>query len=194
MTSRSPGSGRTVRSVIIAAAVLTGASCADEVGGGDVGLIGDTTPSNASGVSTPESEPEPLPEEGRRPEGFTTVQARITEPDGEVCEVCLWLADDADERSRGLMGVTDLGDPVGMAFRFDEPGLGSFYMRQTPTPLSIAWFAFDGFHVGAPTWNPCLDPLEVCPLYSPGVEYDLAIEVFQGGLEPSGLVPGRESS
>ena len=128
---------------------------------------------------------------GTQPDGFTTIQARITEADGEVCEVCLWLADDSDERSRGLMGVTDLGDAVGMAFRFDEARLGTFYMFQTPTPLSIAWFGPDGAFVGAADMDPCLDrPAGECPLYSPDLAYDLAIEVFEGGLEPLGLGPG----
>jgi uncharacterized membrane protein (UPF0127 family) len=148
-------------------------------------------------VSTPEpsstetSTTVPTADAGQQPEGFTTIQALITEPGGEVCEVCLWLADDSTERGRGLMGVTDLGDAVGMAFRFDEPTAGSFYMFQTPTPLSIAWFSPDGSHVGSADMDPCLDtPAGECPLYSPGAEYVLAIEVFEGGLEPLGLVEG----
>jgi uncharacterized membrane protein (UPF0127 family) len=156
---------------------------------------------DGGGASDPASTPEPSSTEtsttvptadaGQQPEGFTTIQALITEPDGEVCEVCLWLADDSTERGRGLMGVTDLGDAVGMAFRFDEPTAGSFYMFQTPTPLSIAWFSPDGSHVGSADMDPCLDtPAGECPLYSPGAEYDLAIEVFEGGLEPLGLVEG----
>jgi uncharacterized protein len=128
---------------------------------------------------------------GRQPEGFTTIQARITEPDGAVCEVCLWLADDSEERGRGLMGVTDLGDADGMAFVFDEPTIGAFWMFDTPTPLSIAWFAPDGEHVGSADMSPCVDtPANECPLYAPDAEYDLAIEVFEGGLEPLGLGPG----
>ncbi len=152
------------------------------------------TPSNPT-ASAPDSSdpttPGPSEVDGRQPEGFTTIQARITEPDGEVCEVCLWLADDPDERGRGLMGVTDLGDAVGMAFRFDAATSGSFYMFQTPTPLSIAWFVPDGSYVGSTDMDPCLDtPAGDCPLYSPGAEYDLAIEVFAGDLEPLGLVEG----
>ncbi len=128
---------------------------------------------------------------GRQPEGFTTVEARITDADGEVCEVCLWLADDADERGRGLMGVTDLGDADGMAFRFDEARSGSFYMFQTPSPLSIAWFAPGGTYVGSADMDPCLDTAAGdCPLYSPGEPYDLAIEVFAGGLEAIGIGAG----
>ncbi|HUS41299.1 MAG TPA: DUF192 domain-containing protein [Ilumatobacteraceae bacterium] len=183
--------GRSSGFAIITAALLTVTACADDA----VSVTDDpavaTTPSDIGDESTSESVPDPAVVQGRQPEGFTTIQALITEPDGEVCEVCLWLAGDTDEHGRGLMGVTDLGDPVGMAFRFDEPRLGSFYMFQTPTPLSIAWFAFGGFHIGATDMAPCLDtPAGECALYSPGVEYDLAIEVFQGGLEPLGLVPG----
>ncbi len=137
---------------------------------------------------------------GALPEGFTTVTARITEADGEVCDVCLWLADSADERARGLMGVDDLGEAVGMAFVFDRPILGAFYMFQTPTPLSIAWFGTDGAWVGSAEMAPCLDtPADECARYQPDAEYDLAIEVFAdsgavagGGvaLESLGLGPG----
>jgi uncharacterized protein len=143
--------------------------------------------------STPASvqESESVPDAGQEPEGFSTVQARITDADGEVCEVCLWLADDPTERGRGLMGVTDLGDAVGMAFVFDEPTSGSFYMFQTPTPLSIAWFAPDGVHVGSADMEPCIDtPAGECPLYSPDGSYDVAIEVFAGGLGALGIGPG----
>ena len=108
--------------------------------------------------------------------------------------MCLWLADDGDERGRGLMGVTDLGDAVGMAFLFDEATAGSFYMFQTPSPLSIAWFTPDGDHVGSADMEPCLDtPAGECPLYSPDAPYDLAIEVFDGGLEPLGLGSGSKA-
>ena len=139
-----------------------------------------TTATDGSGVSA-----------GVEPDGFTTIRALITDANGEVCEVCLWLADDSDERGRGLMAVTDLGDADGMAFRFDEPRLGTFFMFQTPTPLSIAWFAPDGDFVGAADMEPCLDtPAGECPLYSPDEAYDLAIEVFQGGLGDLGIGPG----
>lgn len=194
MTGRSPRSGCRLLSVVLAVAVLATASCSDDAVSDDADQVGETTPSDISDElpsDSSESAPDSTLAEGQQPEGFTTIQALITEPDGEVCEVCLWLADDATERGRGLMGVTDLGDAVGMAFRFDEPISGSFYMFQTPTPLSIAWFASDGSHVGSADMDPCLDtPAGECALYSPGAEYDLAIEVFEGGLEPLGLVSG----
>jgi uncharacterized protein len=188
--------GRRLTISIGALAVALLAACAGEVGGESE--IESDTESSAEVDSDDDSRETPVPsapdstsDPGQQPEGFTTIRALITEADGEVCEVCLWLADDAAERGRGLMGVTDLGDAVGMAFRFDEARLGTFYMFQTPTPLSIAWFGPDGAYVGSADMEPCLDtPAAECPLYSPDAAYDLAIEVFDGGLGPLGLGPG----
>jgi uncharacterized protein len=188
--------GRWLSIAIGALAVTTSAACAD--GSGDASNVGSGADPSAevdadgdAGGPPDASVPESAPGPRQQPEGFTTIRALITETDGSVCEVCLWLADDADERGRGLMGVTDLGDAVGMAFRFDEATSGSFYMFQTPTPLSIAWFAPGGAHVGSTDMEPCLDtPAGECPLYSPDAAYDLAIEVFDGGLGPLGIGPG----
>jgi uncharacterized protein len=129
--------------------------------------------------------------DGVRPEGFTTVTARIASVDGDVCDVCLWLADDGDERSRGLMGVTDLGGPVGMAFVWDEPIDGQFFMLGTPTPLSIAWFEPSGAHLSETDMAPCItEDASTCERYGPGGSYDLAIEMFQGELDVVGIGPG----
>lgn len=182
------------RLTLVALAALAVAACSSDSdpaidGSGESGPV--ASEADTPEPSTTDPTTDPTTDEGRQPEGFTTTRALITEPDGEVCEVCLWLADDAAERGRGLMGVTDLGDAVGMAFRFEESTAGSFYMFQTPSPLSIAWFSPDGVHVGSADMDPCLDaPAGECPLYSPDAEYDLAIEVFDGGLEPLGLVAG----
>ncbi|MET0662204.1 MAG: DUF192 domain-containing protein [Ilumatobacteraceae bacterium] len=148
------------------------------------------TATTADTVITTDTADEPG---GVQPTGFTTVRATITDPGGDECEVCLWLADSPDERGRGLMGVTDLGDAVGMAFVFDAPTNGAFYMFQTPTPLSIAWFGGNGAWVASAEMEPCTDrPANECPLYNPGAEYDLAIEVFaaDGGLDELGLTAG----
>lgn len=129
--------------------------------------------------------------DGVRPEGFSTVTARITSVDGDACEVCLWLADDEAERGRGLMGVTDLGRPVGMAFVWDEPIDGRFFMLGTPTPLSIAWFAPGGDHLSETDMEPCLtDDSSTCERYGSGGEYDVAIEMFRGELGAVGIGPG----
>jgi uncharacterized membrane protein (UPF0127 family) len=170
-------------------AAITG--CADDIETGVDGVPGVVGSADDVATTVAADDVATTVAAGVQPEGFTTIRARITEVDGTVCEVCLWLADNSDERGRGLMGVTDLGDAAGMAFRFEEAVLGTFYMFQTPTPLSIAWFGADGVHVGSAEMDPCLDtPSGDCARYSPGAEYDLAIEVFAGGLEPLGLVAG----
>ncbi len=125
------------------------------------------------------------------PEGFGSVTATVTSADGEVCDVCLWLADDDTLRERGLMGVTDLGGAVGMAFRWEQPRDGNFFMFQTPTPLSIAWFDADGAHVGQADMQPCLvDDSSTCERYGAEAPYTVAIEMFGGQLDAVGIGPG----
>ena len=70
-----------------------------------------------------------------QPAGFELTAARVTAADGEVCELCLWLADSPDRRRQGLIGVTDLGRADGMVFRYDEPSPSAFHMRGAPLPL-----------------------------------------------------------
>ena len=193
------GSPRALAAVLVLA--LAGA-CSS----GDDAAVVDEAPTTTRVFSGDEPD-EPLsPLDPRapavEPEGFTTITARIIDADGEVCEVCVWLADDPVERAQGLMFVTDLGDAAGMVFRFAELRVGNFFMFNTPTPLSIAWFGEGGAFVGATDMEPCLpddfgDPTPLpgtseidCPLYSPGTAYDLALEVFRGDLDDLGVGPG----
>ena len=115
----------------------------------------------------------------------------ITAADGTVCDVCLWLAAAPADRARGLMGVTDLGGADGMVFVWDEPTQGNFWMRDTPTPLSIAFFAADGSFVSAPTWRRASTaPTRTAPATPPPGPYTMAIEVPLGGLEAIAAAPG----
>ena len=126
-----------------------------------------------------------------QPEGFDLAPVEITLADGEVCALCLWVAATAVQRQRGLMGVTDLGPADGMVFVYDGPASGQFWMRGTPMPLSIAFFADDGSFVSAADMEPCLTgPPEDCPRYSAAGPYVSAIEVPQGRLAELGIGPG----
>jgi len=178
-----------LKAPLLLVGLIAGAACGSSDNGTVESVPESTVTSIQSGApSTPSLEPIP---EGEQPQGFSTVTAQITKADGEVCQVCLWLADSAEERGRGLMGVTDLGEPLGMAFEFEEAVNGTFYMFQTPTPLSIAWFAEDGSMVGVADMAPCLATNSVdCPRYLPDVAYQLVIEVFEGDLQRLGLEPG----
>ena len=39
------------------------------------------------------------------PQGFERVQARVTAADGEVCELCVWLADQTELRDQASSGI-----------------------------------------------------------------------------------------
>jgi uncharacterized membrane protein (UPF0127 family) len=99
---------------------------------------------------------------------------------------CLLAALNAEQRGRGLMEVTDLQGYSGMAFVYDEDVAGGYYMRNTPTPLSIAWVAADGEVVTITDMAPCEDR-EGCPTYTPDGPYRYAIETFQGDLDELGI-------
>jgi uncharacterized membrane protein (UPF0127 family) len=122
------------------------------------------------------------------PEGFSTVGATVTAADGTPCEICLWLAATTDERSLGLMFATELGGPDGMAFVYPEPHSGSFWMKNTVMPLSIAFFDPDGAYLDSFDMEPCTaDP---CPPYPTPAGFTVAIETERGGLEELGIGPG----
>jgi uncharacterized membrane protein (UPF0127 family) len=87
------------------------------------------------------------------------------------------------------MGRKDLGGYDGMIFVFQEDTTGSFYMLNTPLPLSIAWFDSSGQFVSATDMEPCLTGPD-CPLYSAVRPYRFALEVPKGGLAGLGIGPG----
>jgi uncharacterized protein len=172
---------------------LLGAACSSAAGPQEASRsTPPVEPESGSATATPSPTTSgSAPADAREPQGFSTVTVRITESDGTVCEVCVWLADSPEERARGLMEVTSLGPAAGMVFVFEEERSGSFYMFNTPTPLSIAWFGADGGLVGTADMDPCLDTAAgECPLYSPGVPYRYALEVSAGGLDDLGIGPG----
>jgi uncharacterized membrane protein (UPF0127 family) len=147
----------------------------------------DTAPDNAAPDSAaPDETPTDVP--GVVPRGFGTIAALVTASDGEICELCLWLAADPASRSRGLMQVTDLGGLDGMAFLYDSPHTTSFTMRNTVMPLSIAFFGAEGGLLGAFDMEPCV--AEPCPSYPTPADFLVAIEAPQGGLSDLGIDAG----
>ena len=54
------------------------------------------------------------------------------------------VANTPQSRERGLMQHTQLCGNCGMLFVFPKPGKYSFWMKDTPLPLSIAFIAEDG--------------------------------------------------
>ncbi len=120
-------------------------------------------------------------------DGFKEIAIQVDPGDGTpTLAWCLLAALDAQARGRGLMGVTDLQGYEGMAFVYPEDVENGFYMRNTPTPLSIAWVAADGAVVTIKDMAPCEDR-DGCPSYPSEGRYRYAIEVFQGDLPRLGI-------
>lgn len=91
------------------------------------------------------------------------------------------VADEEHEMAKGLMGRPSLPANYGMVFLFDTPTRGSFWMKDTLIPLTIAFWDEQGAIVSILEMQPCT--AEPCPLYGPGHEYIGALEVNPGELE-----------
>lgn len=122
----------------------------------------------------------------RRPvPGFGEISLRLTKGP----ELCALLAQTPAQHAQGLMGRTDLAGHVGMLFVFGSDTTESFWMRNTPMPLSIAFYDAAGYFVSATDMAPCADRSN-CPTYSATAAYRYALEVPQGGLSGIGGGPG----
>ena len=129
---------------------------------------------------------------GRRPlAGFGQTAARVTTATGGVVALCLLVAATKALQDQGLMGVTDrtLGGYDGMLFPFAEPTVTEFWMRDTPQPLSIAFFDARGRYVSSTDMAPCGSGTD-CPTYAARSAYRTAVEVPPGRLDALGLRAG----
>jgi len=124
--------------------------------------------------------------------GFGEVAFRVT-PAGDALpastERCALLAETPAQQQKGLMGRRDLGGYDGMIFRFAVDTSGTFYMRNVPIPLSIAWFDANGRFVSTADMEPCPDR-EGCPQYPAAGPYRFAVETGKGGMSELGVSPG----
>ena len=106
----------------------------------------------------------------------------------------LWVADDREEQTNGLMFVTaermaDLPDGThrGMIFVFDHEQELNFWMRNTIIPLDIAYLDSKGVVVNKYT----MAPLDERPnQYPSGKPARYAIEVNSGVFTDLKLTPG----
>ena len=71
------------------------------------------------------------------------------------------IADDPDERERGLMFVSVLPEDEGMLFDFKEPSPRAFWMKNTMIPLDIIFIGADGriINIAENTTPYSLDPI-----------------------------------
>lgn len=120
--------------------------------------------------------------------GYPLGELRIERAGRALLELRVEIADTPEARGIGLMHVESLPGTAGMAFLFDRPSQGAFYMKNTLIPLDIAFWDAGGRIVDILQMQPCrADP---CPLYSPQTEYVGAVEVNLGLLASKGVRPG----
>ena len=123
---------------------------------------------------------------------FPTGKVIIDTGDDSVL-VDVEIAQTQEQRGYGLMNRDSLDANSGMIFLYlDGSSSGSFYMKNTRIPLSIAFFDVDGKILEILDMEPCLkDP---CPTYDPRVSYRGALEVNKGAFERWGVDIGDSIS
>ena len=95
------------------------------------------------------------------------------------------LALTPEQRQKGLMHRRDLATHEGMLFVFEEPQPQCFWMRNTPTALTIAFVADDGAIVNLADMKP-FDESSHCS--TAPVRY--VLEMNQGWFAKRGIKPG----
>lgn len=116
------------------------------------------------------------------------VSTAVVETSNGETQFAVEVADSGDERARGLMGRTSLPEEAGMLFVYGEPSTGSYWMKDTLVPLSIAFMDGDGTILRILDMAPCRS--EPCPVYDPGVTYSSALEVNRGAFARAGIREG----
>lgn len=181
--------------VLLAMAVLAG--CSNSSDDAEPGATNTAPSATDLGQGSEGTDETPAGERTGIDGDFGEVAVTITAADGETCELCLLLADTTELRSQGLMRVTDpdLGGYDGMLFDHGGTSAGGYWMKNTPMPLSIAYWSDEGRFVSSVDMEPCVDePDGGCPSYGADAPYRYALEVTQGGLDEVLAVEGATLS
>ena len=96
------------------------------------------------------------------------------------------VADDADERARGLMFVEQMPTLSGMLFVYDSPQSVSFWMRNTLIPLDMIFVGADG---RIRKIHPQAIPMDETPIHG-GAEIQFVLEVNGGVSARLGVSEG----
>jgi len=68
---------------------------------------------------------------------------KIQKSDGSQISLKVEIADNDEERMKGLMFRKTMGINVGMLFVFDQDTFNPFWMKNTPLPLDILFISSD---------------------------------------------------
>ena len=100
-------------------------------------------------------------------------------------EIAVEIADEPEERTQGLMHRASLQPDHGMLFVYPSEALRSFWMKDTPLPLSIAYISAGGRIVHIADMAP-FDTSAVSSQYP--AQY--ALEMEQGWFAAHGVATG----
>ena len=114
-----------------------------------------------------------------------TMELMIQREDGSEVKVTAEIADTEETRNRGFMEREQIPDGTGMLFVFERDQILSFWMKNTPHPLSIAYIDSTGkirniYH---------MTPFSMAN-WTSTVSVRYALEVPQGWFEKEGIVVG----
>jgi uncharacterized membrane protein (UPF0127 family) len=113
-------------------------------------------------------------------------QVEIKTEAGQVQRFSVEVADDPDERSRGLMFRETMPMAAGMLFVFPEPKHATFWMQNTPLALDILFIDAAG-RVARVHENAV--PMDET-LIDGGPDVAFALEINAGLSKPMGIAPG----
>ena len=97
-------------------------------------------------------------------------------------EIQVEIADDADERQRGLMYRESLGENEGMLFVYPEQRTLGFWMQNTLIPLDIAYIDREGRIVDIQQMEP-----QTTETHDSAAPAMYALEMNQGWFEANGI-------
>jgi len=96
------------------------------------------------------------------------------------------IAATPEQQARGLMFRESMPPDHGMLFPFPEPRTASFWMRNTPLPLSIAYLDSRGVILEIHD----MKPFDERSIRSTSSQVAYALEVHQGWFRRQGITPG----
>ena len=165
--------------LVAAGLFLTG--CGDDTATADTTVQQAEEPAAASEAMAPDAATSQPPASRPAPQDLPTVE----QPLGNTT-FTLMIADDADEREKGLMYRREMGRDEGMAFAFPDDGRRSFWMANTLLPLDILYIDAGGKVLNLYEARP-LDRVTRVPSDGP-CRY--VIELHRGRAAEAGIGPG----
>lgn len=116
----------------------------------------------------------------------STVGVLEVDSDSDVHVFQIEIADEPEERSRGLMFRDALADEAGMLFLYPTPRIASFWMKNTKISLDMLFFATGGEIV---TIAPNTTPFSTVPVLSDAPVIGV-LEIDGGDAERLGIKVG----